>query len=103
MQRIAVLTLPDLAIATRALSDLALSAQRAATSVEAFSHGVSMSFNIDVPCAAWRRLHSPSARVEILRFQAKRKGRSGWKGIPRRLKMPGHVKFAVDYTPAGES
>jgi hypothetical protein len=103
MVEVAVVGLDHLRAAMKSMEDHGLAAVRATAAIESFSHAASISFNIERPSPAFRRLFWRTARAECLRFQAKHKGRPGWKGIPRRLGMPGYPRFKIAFTPTGES
>lgn len=62
-------------------------------------HGVA-SLDFFAPHSVALRRLLRGARVECLRYQAKRKGRAGWKSIPRRLQMPGPVRWTMSFSPA---
>lgn len=62
-------------------------------------HGVA-SLEFFAPHSAAQRRLFKGLRVECLRYQAKRKGRAGWKSLPRRLQMPGPIRWTMSFSPA---
>lgn len=62
-------------------------------------HGVA-SLEFFAPHSVAQRRLFKGLRVECLRYQAKRKGRPGWKSLPRRLQMPGPIRWTMSFSPA---